>query len=282
MYSGLSRNATLALTLMMMPVLRTFSSALTQHRSLLLSALFLIAPAIAGGCEEKKPPPKILKQDQSLKVDPVVEVKREKAKKPPAFTVDESGARVGYELFLVDRPNGIEELKKELDLQKDYVAGKELTVSIERKAKLPWVQTFLSALEEKGASGFVLKSKTRPDYPKSLNFATLSSVKDAPQCSVVTMIQEGGTTATWTLAGGKARQRKRGLGGPDLSTTASTIESVAKACKKSDVLFVSADPVMQWGLVYDLAASTAGLEDASFGRRVLLPETPTVGKKVNL
>jgi hypothetical protein len=64
--------------------------------------------------------------------------------------------------------------------------------------------------------------------------------------------------------------------------TGDTLERYYKGCKPSDTLFVSGGEGIQWGLVYDLAASAKKLEKASFARLVLLAEPPTAGRPVRL
>lgn len=244
------------------------------------AACTICALALAlAGCEESKEP---LASVKPTKIEPVLEKKVEKA---PTFSVDASGVRVGFELFIIEGtngPSGLLKLQEEIAAQRKWVDGQEVAIEIHRKAKLPWVTTYLAALEDKGATAFAITTGTRDEYPKTVTFSALGSVKDASECSVVTMIQEGGNTATWKRSGSPARRRRPGLGGPDLSTTGATIESVAQSCKTSNTVFVSAEPETPWGLVYDLAASTAVLKEASFSRRALLSTTPVAGKAVQL
>jgi hypothetical protein len=72
------------------------------------------------------------------------------------------------------------------------------------------------------------------------------------------------------------------MAGPDLSMTGETIERNAKACKEGTQLFVAGAPGVEWGLIYDLAASAYTLTDVRFDSRVLLGETPVPGHKVAL
>lgn len=93
------------------------------------------------------------------------------------------------------------------------------------------------------------------------------------------MIMADRGTAVWKLSGGAAGRRGKGMAGPDLSMTGDTIERVAKACKNSSTLFVSAAPEIEWGLVYDLAASTKSLAGL-FDTIGLLTLTPVPGHKI--
>jgi hypothetical protein len=57
---------------------------------------------------------------------------------------------------------------------------------------------------------------------------------------------------------------------------------VGKQCKDSKLFFVSAAEGVEWGLAYDLAASSQRLEKYRFEKMVLLEEVPTPGQKVEL
>jgi hypothetical protein len=235
--------------------------------------------AAALGCEEP-PTPEPLK-NEALKLEPVIEDKPKQTDTPPLFEVDDASAKISHSRYLLDRPEGKAKLEATLSEHAKHIDGKELAIKINRKAQLPWVTTLLAGLEAHGANGFEITTETRREYPSKLSFSTTGSAKNAAACSVVAMIQEDRSTVVWKLGGGGARKRGRGLGGPDLSTTALSMESVAGACKASDTLFVGAHEVVEWGLVYDLAASSTKLEEQKFAHRVLLHSTPKPGKKIS-
>jgi len=64
--------------------------------------------------------------------------------------------------------------------------------------------------------------------------------------------------------------------------TGDTLERYSKGCKQSDTLFVSGAQGIEWGLVYDLAASARKLEKANYEHLALLSEPPTAGRPVRL
>jgi hypothetical protein len=72
------------------------------------------------------------------------------------------------------------------------------------------------------------------------------------------------------------------MAGPDLSMTGDNIAHFAKACKQSTTVFVSAGPSVEWGLTYDLAASSKTIDKITLETFVLLEETPVPGRKVEL
>jgi hypothetical protein len=115
-----------------------------------------------------------------------------------------------------------------------------------------------------------------------LPFSPELSLKATPDCSVVAMVLEDRGTAVWKLSGGVATKHGKGMAGPDLSMTGDNIARFAKGCKQSSTIFISAGPSVEWGLTYDLAASSKALDKTSFDTFVLLEETPVPGHKVDL
>ncbi len=234
-----------------------------------------------AGCEDKpqknpfEPPPKETKEPPPLKEPP-------KPKGPPELAIDEMGPKVGFTRILLDKPEGKSKLEKELEENKSHYEGKETTLSVVRKAKMAWVVTMMQELDKIGAPKVIIKTDTREEYPKEIAFTPQSKVTDAAQCSVVGMVLDDRGTAIWKLSGGTASKRAKGFAGPDLTMTGETIERYAKACSQSSIFFVSAAEGIEWGLAYDLAASTKKLEGKPLSTVVLLTETPIAGRPVKL
>lgn len=241
-----------------------------------------IVPLLAGCDSGEKPrnpfdPPK----DAPVKPPPVTEVPKPKG--PPELSVDNLSPKVGFSRVLLQKPTDREKLKKELLQVKDEFSGKEATLLVDRKADTRMVIAMLEELGNIGASPIFVKTSSRTDFPQQLTMEPQFKAGKVPECSVVTMLMPDFRTATWKLSGGTAGRRGKGLGGPDLSMTAETIERYAKACKESNTVFVSGSEGVEWGLVYDLAASTKVLlEKVKFERIVLLSEVPTAGRPVKL
>ncbi|MCA9592498.1 MAG: biopolymer transporter ExbD [Myxococcales bacterium] len=236
---------------------------------------------VAFGCDDKPqknpfdPPPKETKEPP-----PITEVPKPKG--PPELAIDDMGPKVGFTRILLDKPEGKSKLEKELQDNKAAYDGKEATLSIVRKAKMSWVVTMVQELADIGATKILIKTDTREEYPKELPFTPQRSVPEAAPCSVVGMVLDDRGTAIWKLSGGTASKRAKGFAGPDLTMTGETIERYAKACKQSSIFFVSAADGIEWGLAYDLAASTQKLEGKPLTSIVLLTETPTAGRPVKL
>ena len=244
-------------------------------------AVALLCSAALLGCEgdPKKnpfePPPKETKEPPPLKEPP-------KPSGPPDLSIDNLGPKVGYTRVMVDRNDTKSRLEEALGEHKQHFDGKQVTLRVDRKAKPDWVALVIDELAELGASTVLLKTESRPEYPKELTFVPEDELGDAPACTVVAMILEDRGTAVWKVSGGTASKRPKGFAGPDLSTTSETLERYSKGCKDSKRLLVAGAEGVEWGLVYDLAAAGRKLEDAAFEEFVLLEERPVAGRKVEL
>jgi biopolymer transport protein ExbD len=199
---------------------------------------------------------------------------------PPDFEIDQVGAKVGFERTMTDKPDGLQQLRQALEKNKQYVQGQDIVLRVDRQAKREWVVSYIKELSAAGAKTIKLKTETRNEYPNELVFVPEDQATNAPGCSAVGMILEDRSTAIWKLKGGTASRRQKGMAGPDLSMTGETLERVGRQCKDSKLFFVSAAESVEWGLVYDLAASSQRLEKYRFEKMVLLNEIPTPGQKV--
>lgn len=231
------------------------------------------------GCDD--PAPKTTQaKDAVVKPPPVTEVPKPKG--PPELAVDTLSPKVGFSRVLLQKPTDREKLKKELVAVRSEFDGKEATIVIDRKADSQWVIAMLEEVANIGASPIVIKTSSRTDFTQELRIEPQFKAGKVADCSVVTAVLADRSTAVWKISGGTAARRGKGLGGPDLSMTGETLDRYAKACKQSNVLFVSGAAGIEWGLIYDLAASAKKLEKAPFERIVLLSEFPTAGRAVKL
>jgi hypothetical protein len=165
---------------------------------------------------------------------------------------------------------------------REHYEGKDVEIKVDRKAKTPWVAMLFAELEAIDVSGIVVRTDTRPEFSPKLKFTPQGRATDVPACTLAMMVLDDRATATWKISGGTAGRRSKGFAGPDLSTTAETIEMRWKQCKESNTYFVSADDVIEWGLTYDLAASAQKIPGVALNRVVLLRETPVAGRPVKL
>jgi biopolymer transport protein ExbD len=250
-------------------------------------ARLLVTPLVAAcvlvtGCDdaEKRKNPFDPPPDKPKQPPPLTEETRPKP--PPELTIDELSPQVGFSRVILKKASDREKLATELAETKEHWQGKVVPVRIDRKANVDWVMTLFGELSRVGAEAFEVSTDTRDDFPKKLTFTPQSAVSDPPGCSVVGVILADRATAIWKLAGGTASKRMKGFAGPDLTMTGDTIARYSKNCKESELFFVSANEVIEWGLLYDLAASTKKLDDVLLPKIVLLEERPVAGRKVDL
>jgi hypothetical protein len=260
-------------------------SAEIGHAWRFVSALCLLTALC--GCEENKKTSSVATASPgSATVEPPAPLPP--PKRAPELAVDEISPKVGFSravLFKPDgkpNPEGQSQLVAELTEAKDYVAGKDVTLTVHRQAKTAWVTAYLAELGKLGPSSVSLQTETRSDYPKQIKVVPQNRVEKPAACSLVGMILENRATAIWRLSGGTARKRDRGMGGPDLTMTGDTIESMAKGCKESSLFFVQGAEGVEWGLVYDLAASALAHPKAGLDVAVILNEPPVAGHPVEL
>jgi hypothetical protein len=245
-------------------------------RQLALSLLPLALLALA--CEEepkKTEPPK----DAPVAVPAVSALP--KPETAPDLEIDTVSPKVGFERALLQHPEGKAQLTALLTGAKRWIEGKDVLVVIDRKTKVSWVATYLDELAKVGPAKITIRTETRKEFNQDQRFVPEAKVQ-APPCSVVGMVTSDYGTAVWKLSGGTAGKRTKGMAGPDLSMTGDTIERFAKGCKDSSTFFVSVADGIEWGLAFDLAASSRVLEHAKFDSSVLLNEIPTPGQKVDI
>jgi hypothetical protein len=244
-------------------------------------ALALVA-SLLGGCDDSKPEKNPFEPPPKETVEPPKDAGFPAKKGPPELGIDDLGPKVGFSRVLLDKRDGRDRLAHELGETKENWDGKEVTLAIVRKAKLSWAVTFMQELGKVGATKVIVKTETRKEFPGEVAFTPLAKAPTPEPCALTGMILDDRETAVWKVSGGMAMKRSKGLAGPDLSTTADTIERLAKSCAKSNLFFVSADESVEWGLVYDLAASTKKIENVKLDNIVLLEKTPVAGRKVDL
>ena len=242
-----------------------------------LALAVLTAAASVAGCEDPpKPAPAPSPTVDTTPTPPA------KPTLPPTLIVDTSGALVAGNRVSLDGTGAPERLKTALAEHREFIAGKEARFTAERPVKPAYVATMVDALGAVGATRALVRTSTRSDFPAELGFISLDRARSAPPCSVVAMITDDRGSAVWSLKGGVAGKRGKGMAGPDLTLTGETLTERAKKCAESKTLFVAGAPGVEWGLVYDLAASTKTLPKAYFADTAVLGESPVPGHPVEL
>jgi len=238
--------------------------------------------ALAAGCDDSPPPKNPFATSAKATVDPPKDAGPPTPSGPPEISIDDLGPKIGFTRVLLDKPEGRDRLASEIAQNKQHWEGKEAKVSAVRNAKMVWMMTLMNELGKIGVSKVVVKTETRKDYPGELAFTPEAKMPTPQACTLTGMVLEDRSTAIWKVAGGLAMKRAKGLAGPDLSMTADTIERLGKACKQSSMFLVSAADAVEWGLAYDLAATSKTISDVKFETLVLLEKTPVAGRKVEV
>jgi len=243
---------------------------------------------VALGCEETKT--EAVVTTQAASTAPAQAAQPAPAPAPlsaPTIAVTESGPTVRGMTALVLRENGEVDvvgrgkLTGYLAEEKTFLSGNDLTIQVERQAKPQAVSILLSELSKLSPGKIRIATETRAEFPREIEFVPQESLSKLDPCTLVGAVTADRGAAIWKISGGTARKRGRGMGGPDLSMTAETIVSMKKGCE-SDVFFVGGAEGVEWGLVYDLAASAMALEKAAL-KRAVAPTLPLVaGNRVDI
>jgi hypothetical protein len=249
-----------------------------------LGCLLLASLGAAGAvaCDDSPPPPNPFAPPPGATKEAPPITSAPKIEGPPPLSIAPEGPKVGFDLVLIDKPDGLDRLRKALAPHKQYFTDQEVVLSIDRAVKLPWVITMVHELDALGAKKLVVRTGTRPEYSAELKFTPQSRVKNPEPCTLVMAVLDDRGTAVWHVSGGTAAKRHRGFAGPDLTTTAETLERLIKTCKSSTTMFLSAQSSIEWGLAYDLAASAQKVEGAQFDTIVLLEQEPVPGRPLKL
>lgn len=258
----------------------------TRHRLGPLAAAGALAALVGlviGGCKTEPRPNPFDAPASAAKPVPKLEAPP-KPEGPPQMLIEAQGPKVGWETVLIERDDGRERLAKAVAGVKEHYEGKPVHLVVDRRARTTWVAAMLDELAKIDAGEISISTDTRPEFSPKLVFWPQAKAGKPPSCSLVMIVREDRSTAVWSLSGGTAATRAKGMAGPDLSTTAETIERRARACSETTTYFVSAAEDVEWGLTYDLAASAQKIESdkMKLDRAVVLSEVPVAGRPVKL
>jgi hypothetical protein len=243
----------------------------------MLFALFTIA---APGCDEK-PTPSSTAPPEATSVAPTPLPPPPPADPLAGFVVDELGAYFRTERVDLNAKEADAKLKAAI--AKLPVQNKTVALKVERNTKVQDIGTVVHAFGEAGAIGLELRTSARDGSLQTLAVVPESRlVKPVPDCAVIGLIKKDSTSAVWHKKGGTAAKLRRGLAGPDLSTTLEAIADQTRACA-STIWFIAGEPDVQWGLVFDLGqrglTANPPLRPTQIG---LLREPPIAGRPVTL
>jgi len=212
---------------------------------------------------------------------PAPEPRKPEFKEMPSITIDDLGAYIGgFRASDLDKPEGkkkLEEIVAALPIN-----GEKVTMTAIKKASVRDVFETTWALGKAGAPKVIIKTDARDDLPKELEVTPQNYVQDAPGCSVAATVTDNADTGVWAFKGGLGRRHRKGMAGPDLSNTGSTIEKDLARCK-SDIAFFSAAYNMPWEHAFAMGALIVKAdEDGKIDKLVLLGDEPVAGRKIEL
>jgi hypothetical protein len=246
----------------------------------IVTHLALLGALGALGCDDE--PKRTPAATAAATAEPATAPTPSKPTLPPTIVLDKSGALVAGARVTLEIAGAAERLKSELSQHRSFLEKQVVRVAAERKVKPAYVATMLAALGASGANRVLVRTSTRSDYPTEVGFLPPDKAKAAPRCSVIGMILADRSTAVWQLSGGVAGRRGKGMAGPDLTLTGESIRTKAKSCEESTTLFVAGAEGVEWGLVYDLAASSKTFGTLFFAEAALVSTPPVPGHPVEL
>jgi biopolymer transport protein ExbD len=205
---------------------------------------------------------------------------RPKPTSMPDLIIDPEGPYIGGQRVNLAEATGVEKLTK---IVKDLpINGKQVTLQVDKKAKVSAVAAVVMALGDAGAPKISIKTDGRNDLPKTLELTPESRLSSPAACSIVAAVLKDLSTAVWPFKGGLAKKQRKGLAGPDLSHTGEQLEKDLAACD-STTAFFSGDDGVGWESAFNLAGTVlVSDKKKKVDTLVLLQEEPVAGRAVTL
>ena len=124
----------------------------------------LVGLGLLGACDD--PPPKE-KASPAKTVEPPA-LEPPKPSGPPGLEIDDISAKVGFSRVLLQKPDGVRRLQKELHAQRKHFENKTAELHVVRKANMKWVMTFVAELGAIKVKDVKITTDTRKGFPKQL------------------------------------------------------------------------------------------------------------------
>jgi biopolymer transport protein ExbD len=200
----------------------------------------------------------------------------------PDLLVDTMGALLGPKrVGKLNTPEGKADLDAAVKLLP--VNDSPVTLRVDKKAKVYDVATVVEAFGKAGAPKVIVKSEGRADLPKELRLTPLCRLPQPPSCSIVATVTADGDTGVWPLKGGGGHKARKGLAGPDLSTTAESIKKDLEACESKAAFFSANDESFDFQMAFNVGGTIVKSDErGQIENLVLLGEEPVAGRKVEL
>lgn len=237
--------------------------------------------ALVAGCGDDKPATSASATASAAEAPKAAPTPKPKSDEMPVVSVDDMGPYIAGERMKLKEPGGPEKLKKVVgDLP---IHGKEVTLVVLKKGKVPDVMAVVRELGAAGAPTVKIKADGRDDLPKELVVVPQSKLTEkALPCSITAMVDKDLSTAVWAIQGGAGKKHSKGFAGPDLTLTGESIQKALKKCD-STVAFFSADESLDWELAHNVGGTLMKSdEEKKVKALVLLDEVPVPGRPVKL
>lgn len=246
-----------------------------------LALLSMAAAALAACGDEKPATSSSASAAATTAAAPKPSAAKPKSDEMPVLTVDDMGPYIAGERMKLKEQGGPEKLKKVIG--ELPIKGKEVTLVVLKKGKVPDVMAVVRELGAAGAPTVKIKADGRDDLPKELVVVPQSKLSDkAPPCSIAAMVDKDLSTAVWAISGGAGKKHSKGFAGPDLTLTGESIQKALKKCE-STVAFFSADESLDWELAHNIGGTLLKSdEEKKVKALVLLDEVPVGGRPVKL
>ncbi len=184
----------------------------------------------------------------------------------PDIVVDTTTVAVGNDRVATGEP-GLADKVAVFVTGRPAIAGAAVSVVAMRGAKPGPVAAVVAALRKAGAGSVVLRTEARDGTTQKLpvSFPTAA----LPGCAAVAWIARDAAIDVWPAGGGTARRIVKGLAGPDMTLGGEAVRKQLSGCDAS-ALYVGADDVLTWGLVFDLATGALTAPGARVSSVVLV------------
>jgi hypothetical protein len=200
----------------------------------------------------------------------------------PIVSVDDMGPYIGGERASIKDQAGKDRLHALVGALP--IKGREVTLTVLKKAKIPDVAAVVRELGLAGAPSVrISSSDARKDVPKELVVVPLEKLTEkAPGCAITAMVEKDLSTAVWSIKGGQGKKHDKGLAGPDLGNTGVTLEKALKNCD-STIAFFTAEPTLDWEHAHNIGGTILTSDtEKKIKTLVFLEKTPVPGREVDL
>jgi hypothetical protein len=199
----------------------------------------------------------------------------------PALGVDETGIQIGS--YRVDLTKSSGRLRLGDLVARLPIAGKPVEVQVSSKSSTSDVALLLGELGSKGAPSITVKTDGRGDLPKEIALVPEKRVQNPDGCSIVAMVKEDLSTAVWPMKGDRMGSlHRKGLAGPDLTSTGEALVKDLKLCQSRTAFFAAAS-TLKWVMAFNIGALILKSDgDKKIDTLVLLSEEPVPGRPVKI